>query len=102
MSDMDLVAVIRDEIVLSIDGLHDNIIVDVVIEDSTKEREEWFYYQRELEIPIRANATDDEMAVAVKDTLVRLIEERDAPIEEPPVRERRDQSSELIGKDIRA
>lgn len=99
---MDLVAVIRDEIVLSIDGLHDNIIVDVVIEDSTKEREEWFYYQRELEIPIRANATDDEMAVAVKDTLVRLIEERDAPIEEPPVRERRDQSSELIGKDIRA
>ena len=98
---MDLVAVIRDEIILSTDGLYDNIIIDVVIEDSTQERKEWFYYLRELEIPIRANATDDEMAVAVKETLVRLTEERDSPIEELPPREKRDQSSELIGKDIR-
>jgi len=101
MSDMDLVAVILEEIVLSTDGLYDNIIVDIVIENATQKREDWLYYQRGLEIPVRANATDDEMAVAVKETLVRLTEERDSPFEEPPPRERRDQSSELIGKDIR-
>lgn len=97
---MELVAVVRDEVIEPADGLYDIIVADFY-QRGPEAREDWIAHIRGVEILVPRRPTDDEIQAAVEKQLTVFERAVNAPVPPPEdTRTRRTIRSTLIGVDL--